>query len=56
MWLGTFDTPDDTAALAYDQAASSACAAAAVLNFPVDRVMESLGAIQLPAGTGGSPC
>lgn len=41
VWLGTFDSAE-AAALAYDQAAFSMRGSAAILNFPVEKVRESL--------------
>ncbi|KAJ1423983.1 DNA-binding domain superfamily [Sesbania bispinosa] len=41
VWLGTFDSAE-AAALAYDQAAFSMRGSSATLNFPVERVKESL--------------
>ncbi|PNY15205.1 ethylene-responsive transcription factor 1b-like protein [Trifolium pratense] len=54
VWLGTFDSAED-AALAYDQAAFSMRGNNAVINFPVQRVKESLQEIQYKCIKGSSP-
>ncbi|KAL3507665.1 hypothetical protein ACH5RR_033047 [Cinchona calisaya] len=54
VWLGTFDSAE-AAALAYDQAAFSMRGPAAILNFPVDRVRESLMEMKATIEDGCSP-
>ncbi|KAI4318013.1 hypothetical protein L6164_025825 [Bauhinia variegata] len=54
VWLGTFDSAE-AAALAYDQAAFSMRGSSAILNFPVERVRESLRDINYDSEESGSP-
>ncbi|KAH6799383.1 ethylene response factor 1 [Perilla frutescens var. frutescens] len=54
VWLGTFNTAEE-AALAYDQAAFATRGSSVPLNFPLERVTESLEKIKYCCKEGSSP-
>lgn len=54
VWLGTFNTAEE-AALAYDQAAFATRGASVPLNYPLERVMQSLHTINFSCKEGSSP-
>ncbi|KAL5792759.1 hypothetical protein ACOSP7_001353 [Xanthoceras sorbifolium] len=54
VWLGTFDSAEE-AALAYDQAAFSMRGSLATLNFPIDKVKQSLQEMKYRCEDGCSP-
>ncbi|EOA31377.1 hypothetical protein CARUB_v10014553mg [Capsella rubella] len=54
VWLGTFESAEE-AALAYDQAAFSMRGSSAILNFPAERVQESLLELKYSYEEGCSP-
>lgn len=54
VWLGTFNTAEE-AALAYDQAAFATRGASVPLNYPLERVMQSLQTMNFSCKEGSSP-